>query len=228
MANVDEGEVQIGEALTTPLLATLQNPIDRVVSLFTQDESGEFILVRTARIRVEVGVRWSITRHFTILEGPLSGNEVADREVAGTGPLTIPASDFVCESAGSFTVLLTGNALLPTVGTRVVDVFVDAVVRGTCVAPRIKAALSPPITTYRVGLSGLGFVFAWSGTDCGSTRGAATNTMIWNHGGADCSHVGVAHPTTVITLRITIGDIELRCTYTSARTGIGPPCEPVE
>lgn len=116
----------------------------------------------------------------------------------------------------------------PTTSKRVLKHFgVETVIIGTCVAPHIKAVLSAPITTYRlVDLPAtVDASFVWTGTDCGSVSGTRTDTLVWSH---NCNHVGIAHPTTMIMLRITIGDIELRCTYTSARTGSGPPCTPVE
>ena len=98
---------------------------------------------------------------------------------------------------------------------------------------RITAVASPPITTYHIAIAhGTGALFAWGGGDCGSVTGTVTNTMVWNHGAADCTHAGVDHPNTVISLRFllrgALDDVEWRCTYTSAASGTGPRCQPFD
>ena len=102
----------------------------------------------------------------------------------------------------------------------------------TCVGPKISADAAPPLTTYTVSPgvpAGVSF-FAWSGANCGSVTGSTTDTMIWDHGAADCEHAGVGHPDATISLFMS-GQLpvsgrafELRCTYPGALSGDGPEC----
>ena len=102
--------------------------------------------------------------------------------------------------------------------------------------PRIIAALTAPLTTYALSpalpdVAADGIAFRWTGADCGTTTGDTAAAHVWSHGAEDCAHVGVAHPDTTIQLVVfvTVPDsgerFELHCSYVSAATGEGPPCE---
>ena len=105
-----------------------------------------------------------------------------------------------------------------------------------CVMPRIVATLTAPLTTYTLSpalpdVAADGIAFTWAGADCGTTTGDTAAAYVWSHGDEDCVHFGVAHPDTTILLvvRVTVPDsgerFELHCSYISAATGEGPPCE---
>ena len=151
---------------------------------------------------------------------------------------------FTCTAVGPFTIGYTADAEL-AISLRVVqtqggEVLSDALetpfgpqavlaiglatLSGVC-RDQIVAQAAPPITTYSVDTPGDAGTFTWSGADCGFVTGSTTNSMVWNHGEEDCVHLGQAHPTTVITLVMVIDEIEWRCTYLSAASGTGSPCE---
>ena len=112
----------------------------------------------------------------------------------------------------------------------------EAAWSANCVMPRVVATLTAPLTTYALSpalpdVPNDGIEFRWTGADCGTTIGDTAAAYVWSHGDEDCLHFGVAHPDTTILLvvRVTVPDsgerFELHCSYISAATGEGPPCE---
>jgi hypothetical protein len=80
-------------------------------------------------------------------------------------------------------------------------------------------------TTYIVLNTGAGLAYAWSGPDCGSSTGATTNGFAWNHPHPPCDP-STQHANITVQVLITDGNNRVRCIYTGAATGNGPPCVP--
>lgn len=103
----------------------------------------------------------------------------------------------------------------------------------SCVMPQVVASGAPPLTTYTISPAVPSATFyVWSGATCGEVTGSTTRTMVWDHGQEGCDHGGEAHPEANISLLmagtfpISGEQYELRCTYTSAASGVGLHCAP--
>ena len=189
---------------------------------------------------------WTLTGDFRAV-GPVTptdGKNPDPRLAFADQTAFLVEQAFTCTAVGPFTIGYTADAEL-AISRRVVqtqggEVLSDeletpfdpqavlaiglATPSGVC-RDQIVAQAAPPITTYSVDTPGDAGTFTWSGADCGFVTGSTTNSMVWNHGEEDCVSLGQAHPTTVITLVMVIDEIEWRCTYLSAASGTGSPCE---
>ena len=249
------GEVTIGDEFFFAEAIFTRLDFEFEVTITTPDEfilPPEGTAKQIVRIRPELmrGFWAILLDRFEVQIG--SVREVAFNLFASNASVarsTLTDSErWLCEAPpGPFSLRVSGKGINPTT-LRTISVAEDgdiladktfegsteqerpvALIAGTCIAPvipAIVAVLTAPITTYTVDIpADAGIHFLWSGWDCGSVTGSTSNTMVWNHGEEGCEHAGEAHPSTQIALLVASDAFEIRCTYLSAASGTGPPCE---